>query len=66
VADSDAQYVEFAVALARDGQRRATLRATLRDRLRASPLLDHAGFTRHLERCYLQAPRTRSDGDRGV
>jgi predicted O-linked N-acetylglucosamine transferase (SPINDLY family) len=66
VADSDARYVEVAVALARDGQRRAALRATLRDRLRASPLLDHAGFTRQLERCYLQSPRTRSDRDRGV
>jgi predicted O-linked N-acetylglucosamine transferase (SPINDLY family) len=64
VADSDAQYVERAVALARDERRRTVLRATLRDRLRASPLLDHAGFTQRLEQCYLRCLRTGRDDDR--
>ena len=49
VAQSAADYVAIAVALARDGGRRASLRAGLRDRLLASPLLDHAGFTRQFE-----------------
>jgi predicted O-linked N-acetylglucosamine transferase (SPINDLY family) len=61
VAESDAQYVELAVALAGDAARRARLRASLRERLRASPLLDHAGFTRQLEQCYLQSLGTRHD-----
>jgi predicted O-linked N-acetylglucosamine transferase (SPINDLY family) len=63
-ARSDAAYVATAVALAHDGTRRAALRAGLRDRLRASPLLDHAGFTRRLEARYLEALATRDDGDR--
>jgi len=46
--DAD-DYVRIAVDLANDRQRLADLRATLRDRMRASPLMDVAGFTRNLE-----------------
>ena len=46
--DAD-EYVQIAVELANDRERLAHLRATLRDRMRASPLLDVTGFTRQLE-----------------
>jgi protein O-GlcNAc transferase len=47
---SDAKdYVRIAVELANDRKRLADLRATLRDRMRASPLMDVSGFTRQLE-----------------
>ena len=49
VAHSSAEYVDIAVALAGNVARRHSLRAGLRARLQASPLLDHAGFTRQLE-----------------
>lgn len=65
VAGSAEDYVRIAVALARDTTRRRTLRGDLRQRLAASPLLDHTGFSRKLERamrlawrqwCASQAP----------
>ena len=47
---SDAQsYTDIAIALAGDPMRREELRASLRERLTASPLLDHSAFTRKLE-----------------
>jgi predicted O-linked N-acetylglucosamine transferase (SPINDLY family) len=49
VACDAADYVRIAVALARDPARRSVLRASLRQTLLASPLLDHAGFTRRFE-----------------
>jgi protein O-GlcNAc transferase len=55
VARGARDYVDRAVALARDEARRRELRATLRERLAASALLDHAGFTRKLERVYREA-----------
>ena len=50
-ADAD-EYVDRAVALARDRERRAALSQSMRERLARSPLLDHAGFTRRLERTF--------------
>ncbi len=46
------EYVEIAIALARDAPRLAGLRAALRPRFQASPLCDYEGFTRSLERAY--------------
>ncbi|MCC6608238.1 MAG: glycosyltransferase [Burkholderiales bacterium] len=57
VASSDADYLEIAAALAADSPRRAALCATLRDRMRASPLLDVRGLARELEQAYRQAWR---------
>jgi len=50
-------YVDVALGLAADLPALAQLRATLRERLRASPLLDAAVFTRDLEHLYRGAWR---------
>ena len=42
-------YVRIAVRMANDRQRLTCLRNTLRDRMRASPLMDVAGFSRKFE-----------------
>ena len=52
VAHSDAGLVEIAVALAGDRPRLADLRATMRGRLQASPLMDGPRFARHVEAAY--------------
>jgi predicted O-linked N-acetylglucosamine transferase (SPINDLY family) len=57
VADSWEGYVDIALGLATDLPALAQLRATLREQLRASPLLDTAGFTRDLEALYRDAWR---------
>lgn len=44
-----AEFVRVASGLAHDRDRLCDLRSSMRDRLRASPLLDHAGFARKLE-----------------
>lgn len=51
VPDADA-YAARATALAADPAPLAALRAQLRERLRASPLMDEAGFTKDLEDAY--------------
>lgn len=48
-------YVELARRLAASSSLLQELRGLLRDRMRASPLCDAAGFTRHLEQAYCQA-----------
>jgi predicted O-linked N-acetylglucosamine transferase (SPINDLY family) len=57
-AGSPQEYVQTAVALARDTARRSALRSGMRERLAASPLLDHVGFTRRLEGAYRHAWKT--------
>jgi len=54
LARSPDQYVELAVGLARDLPRLATLRASLRQRLQSSPLMDAPRFARHVEAAYRQ------------
>jgi len=62
-------YVAGAVRLAADPARLAALRASLRGRMRSSPLLDAKSFTRNLEtaydtiwRSYLDRENTRDSG----
>ena len=52
VAKSEDDYVSAACKLAADAGALAALRAGLRERMRASPLMDAAGFTRELESAY--------------
>ena len=52
VAETADEYVAIAVKLAADRARLAELRAGMRDRMRASPLMDGPGFTRTLEEAY--------------
>jgi predicted O-linked N-acetylglucosamine transferase (SPINDLY family) len=49
---SDEAYVDANVRLAGDPARRDELRTTLREQLRASPMLDAVGFVRALENAY--------------
>ncbi len=56
--DAD-EYVRIAAGLAADLNGLAELRAGMRDRLRQSPLMDEQGFTRELERCYLEMWRSK-------
>ncbi len=52
VAHDSEQYVRIAVALANDLPRRSELRATLRDRMQASPLMNAPRFARNVEAAY--------------
>ncbi|HXW23410.1 MAG TPA: tetratricopeptide repeat protein, partial [Xanthobacteraceae bacterium] len=52
IAATPDEYVAKAVGLARDRDGLAALRASLRERLRASPLGDGAGFARAVEAAY--------------
>jgi protein O-GlcNAc transferase len=51
IANSDAEYVAVNVRLATDAAWRHALRATLRQRMRASPLMDAPRFVREFEDC---------------
>ncbi|HTQ00552.1 MAG TPA: tetratricopeptide repeat protein [Casimicrobiaceae bacterium] len=57
VAATPLEYVRLNVELARDAARREALRAGLRQRLLASPLMDAAAFTRDLESHYTRLDR---------
>ncbi len=52
VAESPEQYVETAATLAGDPERLVALRAGMRERLSASPLMDGAAFARKMENAY--------------
>jgi len=52
IAATPEQYVQTAVQLAGDQPRLERLRASLRPRLEASPIMDAQRFTRHLETAY--------------
>ena len=56
-ADSPAKYTEIAVKLAQDLPRLAALRASLRARMHASPLLDAARFARNIEHAFRECWR---------
>ena len=49
---SPQEYVRIALNLARDRERLAAMRWTLRDQLRASPLLDGKQLAREVEAAY--------------
>lgn len=54
IASSTEQYLAIARTLAGDPVRLQALRASLRERLRSSPLMNGERFTRRLEEAYLQ------------
>lgn len=66
VAESPEQYVQIAAGLARDRAALGRLRRAMRDRVRASPLCDAAGFARRfveaLASIDVSAPRAPSPG----
>jgi predicted O-linked N-acetylglucosamine transferase (SPINDLY family) len=58
IARTPQEYIEIAAQLAGDLLRLAELRRTLRDRMRASPLMDAPGFTRGIESAYRKMWKT--------
>jgi predicted O-linked N-acetylglucosamine transferase (SPINDLY family) len=58
IAQTPQDYVRIARDLAADRPRLSELRAGLRERLRASPLMDAARFTRNLEAAYREIWKT--------
>lgn len=52
IATTEADYVEKAVALAHDLPKLAALRASLRQEMERSPLMDGAGFAHHVETAF--------------
>ncbi len=55
--DTPGQFVDAAARLAQDPDRLRSLRATLRDRMRASPMMDAGQFTSDLETVFERAAR---------
>jgi predicted O-linked N-acetylglucosamine transferase (SPINDLY family) len=64
IADSVDAYVAAAARAASDLNRLSQCRAGLRQRMRASPIVDAAGFTRHLEDAYSWMWRNWLDANR--
>jgi predicted O-linked N-acetylglucosamine transferase (SPINDLY family) len=54
VASGPKEYIETAVAIAKDPGRLIRLRAGLRERLLASPICDAEGFARRMEMLYFR------------
>lgn len=52
IAQNEEQFVRIATELALDSSRLSRLRATLRDRMKASPLMDATRFARNIEQAY--------------
>lgn len=52
VAETEADYIDKAVAFAGDLEGLASVRAGLRERMRSSPLMDEVGFARNVEAAY--------------
>jgi predicted O-linked N-acetylglucosamine transferase (SPINDLY family) len=52
IAQSEAEYVEKVVALASNLPALAHIRATLREQMQASPLMDEEGFASTVEQAY--------------
>jgi len=63
-ASDEADYLAKVLALAAQPQRRAALRATLRARLEASPLLDAAAYARAVEAQYRRLWEEQGDRER--
>ncbi|MGH8402818.1 MAG: hypothetical protein ACRESO_05380 [Gammaproteobacteria bacterium] len=59
-------FVEAATALAGDVEKLSELRASMRQRLLASPLMDHRAFARDLETAYRTMWRTRCKAAAGT
>jgi protein O-GlcNAc transferase len=66
VAEDADKFVELAVKWANDLPRLAELRASLRDRLRRSPLTDAVGFARGIENAYRQVWSEWCEGKKGA
>ena len=66
VAETQADYIDNAVALANDRDRLSALRRDLRSRMRRSPLCDATAFTRDIEAAYREMWRRVCDGDRPI
>jgi predicted O-linked N-acetylglucosamine transferase (SPINDLY family) len=58
IAESTERYVQIAEDLAGNPARLSELRQGMRDRMRASPLMDPARFARNVEAAYRQMWRT--------
>jgi protein O-GlcNAc transferase len=52
IGHNEQEFIDIATKLANDAPRLAELRATLRDRVEKSPLMDGPGFTRKMETAY--------------
>jgi len=65
IAPSADDFVERAAALARDVERRAALRAELRDRVARSPLCDGPAYARSIERLWRSLWRNWCSGSAG-
>jgi protein O-GlcNAc transferase len=63
IAQSEDEYVGIAAALAQDPIRLKTIRAGLRERVQASPLMDAPRLTAHLEQAYRGMWQAWCDGE---
>ena len=61
VAATPKEYIELNIRLARDSAWRGSLRASLRQRMTSSPLMDSEAFVRDIERAYHSMWRTWCD-----